>query len=86
MIKYNRDVDKGADSEFGRKSLASGIGKLVKVEKGPFYIFPSSSVLFGTYCGIRINQKAQVVDSLIRSSRVFTLLGKQPAASMGPTT
>ena len=62
MIKYNRDVDKGADSEFGRKSLASGIGKLVKVEKGPFYIFPSSSVLFGTYCGIRINQKAQVVD------------------------
>ena len=60
--KYNRDVDKGADSEFGRKSLASGIGKLVKVEKGPFYIFPSSSVLFGTYCGIRINPKAQVVD------------------------
>lgn len=60
--KYNRDVDKGADSEFGRKSLASGIGKLVRVEKGPFYIFPSSSVLFGTYCGIRINPKAQVVD------------------------
>ena len=62
VSKYNRDVDKGADSEFGRKSLASGIGKLVKVEKGPFYIFPSSSVLFGTYCGIRINPKAQVVD------------------------
>lgn len=60
--KYNSDVDKGADSEFGRKHLEEGIGKLVKIEKGPFYIFPSSSVIFGTYCGIRINGKAEVVD------------------------
>ena len=60
--KYNRDAETGTDSEFGRKSLASGLGKLVKIEKGPFYVFPASSVLYGTYCGIRINPKAQVVD------------------------
>lgn len=60
--KYNRDAETGTDSEFGRKSLATGIGKLVKIEKGPYYVFPASSVLFGTYCGVRITPKTEVVD------------------------
>lgn len=62
VSKYNADVAKGADSAFGRKSLVSGFGKPVPIGKGPFYVFPSSSVIFGTYCGIRIDEKARAVD------------------------
>lgn len=33
--RYNQAVDSGKDTEFGRTSLTSGFGKLVKIERGP---------------------------------------------------
>lgn len=62
VAKYNKAVDTGNDTEFGRKGLASGKGKLVKIEKAPFFIYPSVGAMIGTYCGIRITPKAEVVD------------------------
>jgi len=34
----------------------------VKIENAPFYAFPSTAYILGTYGGILINEKAQVVD------------------------
>ena len=59
---YNGYVDAGKDPEFGRAGLASGQGKLVRIEKAPFFIFPSVGAMIGTYCGIKITPKAEVVD------------------------
>lgn len=62
VARYNKAVETGNDTEFGRKGLASGKGKLVKIEKGPFFVFPSVGAMIGTYCGIKITPKAEVVD------------------------
>ncbi len=60
--RYNEAVDSGNDTEFGRKGLASGGGNLVRIEKAPFFIFPSVGAMIGTYCGIKITPKGEVVD------------------------
>lgn len=59
---YNVDVEKGMDSQFGRKALVASFGKPVKIEKPPFYAFPSTAAILGTYGGILINEKTQVID------------------------
>lgn len=59
--KYNKGVKEGKD-EFGRTSLTSGFGKPVPIEKAPFYIMPTTAALIGTYCGLKINEKAQVIN------------------------
>jgi len=60
--EYNANVDKGVDPQFGRSTLVAGYGKPVKIEKAPFYAFPSTAVIIGTYGGALINEKAQVID------------------------
>ncbi len=62
VARYNKAVETSNDTEFGRKGLASGKGKLVKIEQGPFFVFPSTGAMIGTYCGIRITPKAEVLD------------------------
>lgn len=62
VARYNRSVEAGEDPEFGRNSLVQGHGKMVKIEKGPFYAYPSTVAVFGTYCGLRVNKHMQVVD------------------------
>jgi len=59
---YNEAVDKGADSQFGRATLVAGYGKPVKIQTPPFYCFPSTAAILGTYGGILTNNKAQVMD------------------------
>ena len=34
----------------------------MRIEKAPFFIFPSVGAMIGTYCGVRITPKAEVVD------------------------
>lgn len=60
--EYNANVDKGVDPAFGRKTLVAGYGTLRKIEKPPFYAFPSTAAILGTYGGIVTNGKAQVID------------------------
>jgi fumarate reductase flavoprotein subunit len=59
---YNANVEKGIDPQFGRTTLVASYGKPVKIETPPFYAFPSVAVILGTYGGILINNKAQVID------------------------
>ena len=60
--RYNRFVDAGNDEEFGRESLVHHHGKLCRIETGPFYAYPSTAAVFGTYCGLRIDPAMHVID------------------------
>lgn len=60
--RYNRFVDAGADPDFGRTHLVHGYGALRRIETPPFYAYPSTAVVFGTYCGLRVSQRLEVID------------------------
>ena len=53
--RYNRDVDAGVDSQFGRK-----IG--VKINQAPFYAYPCGVAVTTTLCGLTIDTAARVLD------------------------
>lgn len=58
VAAYNADVDRGV----GRTSLSSGWGKPVRIERGPFYGYPSRSAVVGTYCGLAVDAAMRVID------------------------
>jgi fumarate reductase flavoprotein subunit len=60
--RYNGYVDAGHDPEFGREALVHHHGKLRRIETGPFYAYPSTAAVFGTYCGLRIDADMRIVD------------------------
>ncbi len=60
--RYNRSVDAGHDPEFGRKALVHMHGALRRIEQGPFYAYPSTAAVFGTYCGVRVDAAMRVID------------------------
>jgi fumarate reductase flavoprotein subunit len=61
VTRYNGYVEAGHDPEFGRKHLVHQHGALRKIETPPFYAYPSTAVVFGTYCGLRIDSNARVL-------------------------
>jgi fumarate reductase flavoprotein subunit len=61
VARYNGYVDAGHDPEFGRKRLVHQHGALRRIETPPFYAYPSTAVIFGTYCGLRIDPSARVL-------------------------
>ena len=60
--RYNENVATGDDPDFGRKHLVHQHGDLVPIEQGPFYAYPSTAAVFGTYCGLCVNPDMQVLD------------------------
>ena len=62
FARYNADALGGHDREFGRSSLCSGWGKLVVLERPPFYGYPTKSAVAGTYCGLVIDAATRVYD------------------------
>jgi flavocytochrome c len=60
--RYNNFVDQGEDVEFGRKHLVHNHGALRKIETTPFYAYPSTAVVFGTYCGLCVDAEMHVRD------------------------
>lgn len=60
--RYNGYVDAGEDLEFGRDALVHHQGALRRIEHGPFYAYPSTAAVFGTYCGLRIDAAMRVID------------------------
>lgn len=53
--RYNADVAKGKDSQFGRTK------NLKRIEKGPFYSFECSPKIYTSYSGIEIDTEGQVL-------------------------
>jgi len=62
--QYNQDVENGRDSVFGRSSLGKGWGKLVRIDRPPFYIYPCTTAILATYCGLKVTREMEVVDVL----------------------
>ena len=62
VSEYNANVEKGSDPLFNRNTLVSAFGKPVKIDKPPYYAMISTAFILGTYGGIRVNEKAQVLN------------------------
>jgi fumarate reductase flavoprotein subunit len=60
--RYNGFVDSGEDLDFGRKHLVHHFGAMRRIERAPFYAYPSTAVVFGTYCGLRVDPEGRVID------------------------
>ncbi len=52
----------GVDEDFGRDGLSTHYGKLVKIERGPFYAYPSTSGIIATYCGLTVDADTRVLN------------------------
>jgi fumarate reductase flavoprotein subunit len=59
---YNRYVDAGHDVDFGRKHLVHNHGTLRRIERAPFYAYPSTAAVYGTYCGLCVDADMRVLD------------------------
>lgn len=62
VARYNADIKAGQDSEHGRQTLGGGYGKPVPLERAPFYIFPCTTAVLATYCGLRIDADGRVLN------------------------
>jgi len=62
IATYNGYVDAGEDADFGRRALVHNHGALVRIETAPFYAYPSTAAVFGTYCGLYIDADMHVLD------------------------
>jgi fumarate reductase flavoprotein subunit len=62
VTRYNEDVAKGRDTEFGREGIVQGYGKLTPIQRAPFYAYPSTSAVIATYCGLTVAPDMGVID------------------------
>ncbi len=59
---YNEAVSNDQAPEFGRAHLVHQHGKLCRIERPPFYAYPSTAAVFGTYCGVVVDTQMRVHD------------------------
>lgn len=59
---YNAAVTAGTPPDFGREHLVHQFGELRPIIKPPFYAYPSTAAVFGTYCGVRVDPQMRVQD------------------------
>lgn len=62
LDRYNTAVDQGTDPDFGRDALVHHHGRPRRIEQAPFYAYPSTAAVFGTYCGVRVDTGMRVID------------------------
>ncbi|PAU89321.1 flavocytochrome c [Pseudomonas sp. WN033] len=59
---YNQAVSQGQTPAFGRRHLVHMHGELRPLSHPPFYAYPSTAAVFGTYCGVRVDPQMRVHD------------------------
>jgi fumarate reductase flavoprotein subunit len=62
VSEYNFDLESGPDRRYGRASLGSGYGHPVPIDTPPFYAYPCTTGVLGTYCGLRVDDRMRVID------------------------
>ena len=62
VARYNEFAAAGADADFGRDGLSTHYGKLVKIERAPFYAYPCTSGIIATYCGLTVDADTRVLN------------------------
>lgn len=62
LTRYNTMVKSREQDWLGRAHLTSQSDqKLVPIEEPPFYLMPTTPAIIGTYCGVRIDERAHVL-------------------------
>lgn len=59
---YNDGVRAGREPAFGRDGLCNHAGVMLTIDEGPFYAFPSTTVVLSTYCGLAFDGDGRVID------------------------
>ncbi len=62
VATYNDMIDAGEDADFGRRHLVHNHGALRRIETAPFYAYPSTAAVYGTYCGLCTDASMRVLD------------------------
>ena len=62
VARYNDLVSAGVDVDFGRDGLSTHYGRLVKIDRAPFYAYPSTSGIIATYCGLTVDPDTRVLN------------------------
>lgn len=62
VAAYNQAVSQGVTPAFGRRHLVHLHGQLRTISQPPFYAYPSTAAVFGTYCGVKIDAQMRVYD------------------------
>ncbi|WP_307833095.1 FAD-binding protein [Pseudomonas sp. TH10] len=62
VAAYNDAVRQGLPPAFGRQHLVHHHGQLRTLERPPFYAYPSTAAVFGTYCGVIVDTQLRVLD------------------------
>lgn len=60
--EYNEIANGLRPDPFGRTHLTHQYGELARIERAPFYAYPSTSAIVATYAGVSIDPRAQVLD------------------------
>ena len=62
VAAYNAAVSQGEPPAFGRRHLVHLHGALRTLSRPPFYAYPSTAAVFGTYCGVKVDAQMRVYD------------------------
>ncbi|THG80609.1 FAD-dependent oxidoreductase [Pseudomonas sp. A-1] len=62
VAAYNAAVSAGETPAFGRRHLVHQHGTLRTIARPPFYAYPSTAAVFGTYCGVKVDAQMRVYD------------------------
>lgn len=62
LARYNAARDGNGADEMGRRSLGTGYGTPARIERAPFYGVACTTGLTSTYCGLRTDTGARVLD------------------------
>ena len=62
IARYNKDIKSGKDAQFGRDTLVAGYGKPVAIMNPPYFAYPCTGAVLGTYGGILIDKDGHVLD------------------------
>jgi len=62
VAAYNAAVSQGETPAFGRRHLVHLHGALRTLSRPPFYAYPSTAAVFGTYCGVKVDAQMRVYD------------------------
>lgn len=63
ITRYNGGIARGAEPDFGRKTLTHHYGTPTPIATPPFYAFESTVAMLATYAGIAVNASAQVLNA-----------------------
>lgn len=83
--RYNRACAGQAEDEWARRSLSTGFGRPTPLVRAPFYGIACTTGLTSTYCGVRTDTTARVIDVFGRAIPGLYAVGEMVGGFHGET-